>query len=86
MDLSNIKESMQFIENPYEAAAGSHALLILTDWSIYRDLDYKKIYRSMIKPAFLFDGRNIIDHHKCFKIGFNVFAIGKPPLSHFKTR
>lgn len=81
-DLSGIKGSVKYIEDPYQAAAGCHALVILTDWDLYRKLDYKKIYRSMVKPAFLFDGRNIIDHSKCFKIGFNVYPIGKPALSH----
>ena len=51
-------------------------LLILTGWDLYRRLDFKKIYRSMVKPAFLFDGRNIIDHNKCFTIGFNVYPMG----------
>ena len=37
----------------------------------------------MVQPAFLFDGRNILDHKKLFDIGFNVFAIGKAPLKHF---
>ena len=48
-----------------------------------RNLDYKKIFRSMKKPAFLFDGRNIVDHEKLYNIGFNVYAIGKPALTHF---
>jgi len=85
MDLADIKDHVKFIEDPYEAARGCHALLVLTDWNIYRDLDYRKIYRSMIKPAFLFDGRNVVDHQKCFKIGFHVFPIGKPPMTHFRT-
>jgi UDPglucose 6-dehydrogenase len=37
----------------------------------------------MERPAFLFDGRNLLDHKKLFEMGFNVFAIGKPPLKHF---
>jgi UDPglucose 6-dehydrogenase len=82
LDLADIKGSIKYVEDPYQAAAGCHALLILTDWDLYRRLDFKKIYRSMVKPAFLFDGRNIIDHHKCFTIGFNVYPIGKPALSH----
>ena len=82
IDLEDIKENIKYIEDPYRAAAGCHALLILTDWDLYRRLDFKKIYRSMVKPAFLFDGRNTIDHHKCFTIGFNVYPIGKPALSH----
>jgi UDPglucose 6-dehydrogenase len=82
IDLTDIKGSIKYVEDPYQAAVGCHALLILTGWDLYRRLDFKKIYRSMVKPAFLFDGRNIIDHNKCFTIGFNVYPIGKPALSH----
>lgn len=82
LDLADIKGSIKYVEDPYQAAAGCHALLILTGWDLYRRLDFKKIYHSMVKPAFLFDGRNIIDHNKCFTIGFNVYPIGKPALSH----
>jgi UDPglucose 6-dehydrogenase len=82
IDLAGIKGNVKYIEDPYKAAAGCHALVILTDWDLYKELDFKRIYHSMVKPAFLFDGRNIIDHHKCFDIGFNVYPIGKPALSH----
>ncbi len=85
IDLEGIKGNVKYIEDPYRAAAGCHALVILTDWDLYQKLDFQKIYNSMVKPAFLFDGRNIIDHKKCFAIGFNVYPIGKPALSHFKN-
>ncbi len=75
--------SVQFTENPYEAAKDAHAIAILTEWNEYRDLDYKKIFELMEKPAFIFDGRDILDHEKLFKIGFNVSAIGKPLMKHF---
>jgi UDPglucose 6-dehydrogenase len=74
---------ISYVEDPYKAAAGCHALAVMTDWDLYRKLDYRKIYKSMVKPAFLFDGRNIVDHRKCFEIGFNVFPIGKPALTRF---
>jgi UDPglucose 6-dehydrogenase len=82
-DLKDIKGKISFIEDPYEAASGSHAIAIMTEWDLYNDLDYKKIFHSMNKPAFIFDGRNIADHNKLFEIGFNVYGIGKPPLTHF---
>ena len=85
MDLAGIKGNVKYIEDPYRAAADCHALVILTDWDLYQKLDFQKIYSAMAKPAFLFDGRNIIDHKKCFAIGFNVYPIGKPALSHFKN-
>ena len=69
--------------DPYAAASGAHAVAVLTEWPHFADLDYEKIYASMIKPAFIFDGRNILDHWELFEIGFNVYAIGRPPLTHF---
>lgn len=47
-------------------------------------LDYKKIYDSMLKPAFLFDGRNLVNHQEMRDIGFVTFGIGKP-LGKFVT-
>ena len=82
-DLDEFKEEVSFVEDPYAAASGCHAIAIVTEWGLYRNLDFEKIYRSMLKPAFIFDGRNILDHQKVFEIGFNVYPIGKPPLTHF---
>src|SRR6266851_306437 len=72
-----------FEKDPYLAARGSHALAVLTEWDLYRSLDYRAMFDSMEKPAFVFDGRNILDHEALHAIGFNVFPIGKPPLKHF---
>ena len=82
-DLKGFNAKVSFTEDPYEAADGSHAIAIMTEWDIYRNLDFEKIYRSMEKPAFIFDGRNILDHKRLFQIGFNVFPLGKPSLTHF---
>jgi UDPglucose 6-dehydrogenase len=84
LDLEGQQGSVQYVEDPYEAAAGCHAIAVLTEWDLYKTLDYRKIYQSMKKPAFLFDGRNILDHKKCFEIGFNVYPVGKPSLTHFQ--
>ncbi|MBW2569916.1 MAG: nucleotide sugar dehydrogenase, partial [Deltaproteobacteria bacterium] len=72
-DLDGIDENVSYIEDPYEAAKGCHAIAIMTEWNLYKDLNFEKIYKSMIKPAFIFDGRNIVDHKKLYEIGFNVF-------------
>jgi len=69
-------------KDPYEAAAGAHAIAILTEWDEFRTLDYAKMYASMAKPAFIFDGRNVVDHAALQKIGFEVYAIGKPLEAH----
>jgi UDPglucose 6-dehydrogenase len=82
-DLQGLNGKLNFIEDHYEAALGCDAIAVVTEWDIYKDLDYNKIFKSMRKPAFIFDGRNILDHQDLFKIGFNVYPIGKPKLTHF---
>jgi len=82
-DLKAFKKGVTFEVDPYKAARGAHAVAVLTEWDVYRTLDYKRIFKSMVQPAFIFDGRNILDHKKLFEMGFNVFAIGKAPLKHF---
>ncbi|KAG2535121.1 hypothetical protein PVAP13_9NG048300 [Panicum virgatum] len=62
----------------YEATKGAHGLCILTEWDEFKTLDYQKIFDNMQKPAFVFDGRNIIDPEKLREIGFIVYSIGKP--------
>jgi UDPglucose 6-dehydrogenase len=47
---------------------------VLTEWDEFKTLDYAKIYKSMAKPAFVFDGRNIIDSAALREIGFEVLA------------
>jgi len=63
-----------------EAAAGAHGLAVLTEWDEFKTLDFAKIYAAMHKPAFVFDGRNILPREKMTELGFEVFAIGKPSL------
>jgi UDPglucose 6-dehydrogenase len=64
-------------DDPYEAAKDSHAIAILTEWDEFKTLDWQKIYDNMLKPSFVFDGRNILDKNKLKEIGFKVYSIGK---------
>ena len=82
-DLAGIGGKVDFEADPYRAAEGAHAILVLTHWPEFATLDYARIFSRMEKPAFLFDGRNLLDPQRLFEIGFNVFPIGKPPLSRF---
>jgi UDPglucose 6-dehydrogenase len=66
------------VKSALEASNGAHAVAVLTEWDEFKDLDFKKIYDGMLKPAFIFDGRNILPHAKLKEIGFRLFAIGKP--------
>jgi UDPglucose 6-dehydrogenase len=82
IDLDGV-EGITYEPDPYRAAAGCDALAVMTEWKLYAELDYNRIYNTMAKPAFIFDGRNILDHKGLYKIGFNVFPIGSPPLTHY---
>jgi UDPglucose 6-dehydrogenase len=83
MDLAGAAGRVSYVEDPVLAAKGCHAIALLTEWDLYRHLDLRKIFKTMEKPAFIFDGRNILDHRRCFDIGFNIYPLGKPPLTHF---
>ena len=83
LDLADCLDKIEIAADPYDAARGAHAIALCTEWRQYAALDYKKIYDSMEKPAFMFDGRNLLDHKALFDIGFNVFSIGKPALKHY---
>jgi UDPglucose 6-dehydrogenase len=84
VDLKGIDRNVIYEPDPYKAAEGAYAVALVTEWEEYKTLDYGKIYKSMKKPAFLFDGRNILDHKKLYDIGFNVYPIGKTQLTHFE--
>jgi UDPglucose 6-dehydrogenase len=62
--------------DPYEAMKGAHAVAILTDWDEFKAYDWQKIYDSMKKPAFIFDGRKILDKNEMKAIGFEIFSLG----------
>lgn len=81
-DLQGVDQDVVYEPDPYKAAEGAHAIVLLTEWKEYRDLDFKRIYDSMKKPAYLFDGRNHLDHQALFDLGFNVYSVGKPDMKH----
>ncbi|KRP27886.1 MAG: UDP-glucose 6-dehydrogenase [Cryomorphaceae bacterium BACL22 MAG-120619-bin32] len=63
--------------NPMEAMHQAHAVAILTEWDEFKQYDWEMIYKNMYKPAFVFDGRNILDTKKLSNIGFQIKGIGK---------
>lgn len=64
-------------DDAYEACKNSHAIAVLTEWDEFKTYDWQQIYDSMLKPAFVFDGRNILNENELTKIGFVYKAIGK---------
>ncbi|KAL5962395.1 UDP-glucose 6-dehydrogenase [Taenia solium] len=80
-----VHDNVTICRNPMEAAVNSHAIVICTEWDEFKvslaylllyGLDYQSLYDVMCKPAWLFDGRLIVDHRLLKKIGFHVKAIG----------
>ncbi len=65
------------VNDPYEAAKDAHAIAILTEWDEFKALDFQRLYDNMVKPAFVFDGRNLLDINRLRKIGFEAYGIGK---------
>jgi len=82
-DLEGISGKISYCSDPYEAAQNAHAIIVMTEWQEFRELDYGRIFQQMEKPGFLFDGRNLLNHRELFEIGFNVYSIGKKSLVHF---
>ncbi|GAB3017099.1 nucleotide sugar dehydrogenase [Cyclobacterium sediminis] len=70
------KESLKVVNDPYEVCKGAHAVAVLTEWDEFKTYDWQKIYDNMLKPAHVFDGRNIMDTKALRDIGFKVHAIG----------
>lgn len=74
------RRMVSIAENAYEACRDAHAIAVLTEWDEFRDYDWEQIYDGMLKPAFVFDGRNILDGRKLADIGFVYQAIGSSTL------
>ena len=72
----DIQKGVVVFEDPYEACKEAHAIAILTEWDEFKEYDWKRIYDNMKKPAFVFDGRNILDAKKMTDLGFVFSAVG----------
>ena len=70
------EEMLKVVDNAYEACKNAHAIAILTEWDEFKNYDWQKIYDKMLKPAFVFDGRNILNKKELEKIGFTYLPIG----------
>jgi UDPglucose 6-dehydrogenase len=72
-----IETNVKVADSSEAAADGAHAIAVLTEWDEFKEANFETIYASMRKPAFLFDGRNLLDRTQLESIGFEVHAIGK---------
>ncbi|MDX1472475.1 MAG: nucleotide sugar dehydrogenase, partial [Flavobacteriaceae bacterium] len=70
------RQRVKVVNDPYEAGKEAHAIAILTEWDEFQEFDWLKIYNEMLKPAFLFDGRRLLERKPKEEIGFEYYAIG----------
>ncbi|TWT76553.1 UDP-glucose 6-dehydrogenase [Planctomycetes bacterium CA13] len=77
IDRKLVETNVTVVRDGYEAAKDAHAIAVLTEWDEFKEYDFKKIIGTMKAPAFLFDGRNVLDRTMLNKLGFETFGIGK---------
>ncbi|MDC6405695.1 MULTISPECIES: nucleotide sugar dehydrogenase [Maribacter] len=71
------RKLLKVTPDPIEATKEAHAIAIVTEWDAFKTYDWQAIYDHMLKPAFVFDGRRILDTQTMKKIGFNYYKIGE---------
>jgi UDPglucose 6-dehydrogenase len=71
-----LAENIEVATSAPAAANRAHAIAILTEWDEFRSLDFPAVYQHMHKPAFLFDGRNLLKSLQLDKLGFRYHTIG----------
>lgn len=72
-----VRKNVLICKDAYTASEGCHAIVVCTEWSEFTSLDYNKIYEHMMKPAYIFDGRKILDHEALINIGYHVQTIDR---------
>jgi UDPglucose 6-dehydrogenase len=75
-----LNKDVDFVEDAYQTARGADALLLLTEWKEYRELDWKRIYSEMARPLIL-DARNMLSPAKMKELGFEYYSFGRPDLT-----
>ncbi|WP_066627067.1 nucleotide sugar dehydrogenase [Labilibacter marinus] len=77
MDMEEIRSLVTVHTDAYSAMESAHAVAVMTEWDEFKSYDWQKVFDAMLKPAFVFDGRNILDKAQLENMGFDVFNIGK---------
>lgn len=72
-----IEKNVVVVNDVYQATSESHAIAVLTEWDEFKSLDVQRVFESMHRPAFVFDGRSILDRSKYESVGFEIHSIGK---------
>ena len=72
-----LPETVNFFDDPFDAINGVQATIIMTEWSEFLNLDWKKVYKSMKNPKIIFDGKNYLNQKLIQDLGFEYFAVGR---------
>ena len=70
------RQAVTVVNSAMEACEDAHAIAVLTEWDEFKQLDWQEVYNKMLKPAFLFDGRRLLEPKTKKEIGFEFYAIG----------
>lgn len=73
----DIMNRVTVVNDPYRAMDNAHAVAVLTEWDEFKSYDWYKVYESMMKPAFVFDGRRLLEKDKMEGFGFKLYTIGR---------
>ena len=76
-DIKGKLAKLQSVDSAVAACTKAHALAVITEWDVFQTQDFETIYTQMEKPAFVFDGRKILNHNQLQSIGFTTYEIGK---------
>eukprot|EP00188_Purpureofilum_apyrenoidigerum_P000371 Plantae.Rhodophyta-Purpureofilum_apyrenoidigerum.ctg11596.p1 GENE.Plantae.Rhodophyta-Purpureofilum_apyrenoidigerum.ctg11596~~Plantae.Rhodophyta-Purpureofilum_apyrenoidigerum.ctg11596.p1 ORF type:complete len:492 (+),score=102.42 Plantae.Rhodophyta-Purpureofilum_apyrenoidigerum.ctg11596:125-1477(+) len=85
MKKAEVQRYVTIAPNTAEAARNAHAIVVATEWDEFSKVNYNDVYETMSKPAFFFDGRNIVDRKAIQDIGFITYSIGKPLDENLNT-
>lgn len=78
----DFSRNLEVFTDPYEACKDAHAIAVMTEWDVFRSYDWERIYSSMAKPAFIFDGRNLLNASQLTSLGFIYKGIGTTEVNH----
>jgi UDPglucose 6-dehydrogenase len=76
-DIKGKLAKLQSVNSAVAACTKAHALAVITEWDVFQIQNFETIYNQMKKPAFVFDGRKILNHNQLQSIGFTAYEIGK---------
>ena len=76
-DINRKLAKLQSVDSAVAACTKAHALAVITEWDVFQIQNFETIYTQMEKPAFVFDGRKILNHNQLQSIGFTAYEIGK---------